>query len=210
MFRAADVPHTNRVGSGGTHSLVVEVGAERLEALRRHTRVLDGVTHRRDPVLAALGRQMARELACRDAAAPLALEGLALELLARASRGSGDRAPRTDDARDAAWLGRVRDLLHARLGDRTLRVSDLAAAAGVHPVYLARVFRARYGTTPGAYLRGAGVDWAAGELAATARPLVEVALAAGFADQSHFTRAFRARIGVSPGQWRARRRPGGR
>jgi AraC family transcriptional regulator len=34
------------------------------------------------------------------------------------------------------------------------------------------------------------------------RPLVEIASACGFADQSHFTRVFTCIVGASPGAWR--------
>jgi AraC-like DNA-binding protein len=33
-------------------------------------------------------------------------------------------------------------------------------------------------------------------------PLVEVAFDAGFCSQSHFTEAFKQRVGMSPGRWR--------
>jgi AraC-like DNA-binding protein len=35
------------------------------------------------------------------------------------------------------------------------------------------------------------------------RPLAEVACDTGFADQAHFTRAFRSAFGVTPGRYRA-------
>jgi AraC family transcriptional regulator len=47
------------------------------------------------------------------------------------------------------------------------------------------------------------------ELAAT-DTLAGIAHRAGFSDQSHFTRAFKAAFGTAPGQWRAIRRGGGR
>ena len=44
---------------------------------------------------------------------------------------------------------------------------------------------------------------AADALARSSAPLGQIALDAGFADQSHFTRAFRAAYGVTPRRWRA-------
>ena len=72
----------------------------------------------------------------------------------------------------------------------------------VHPVLLARAFRTYFGTSPGRYLRRLRLDWAAAELLATQRRLADIALQAGFADQSHFTRAFRRHTGLTPGQYR--------
>jgi AraC family transcriptional regulator len=46
------------------------------------------------------------------------------------------------------------------------------------------------------------LEWAAARLSEE-RSLAQIALEAGFADQSHFTRAFRRHFGVTPGRYRA-------
>jgi AraC family transcriptional regulator len=53
------------------------------------------------------------------------------------------------------------------------------------------------------YARGLRLDWAAQRLVEGDCTLAEVAAQAGFADQSHFTRAFREYAGVTPGRYRA-------
>jgi AraC family transcriptional regulator len=102
-------------------------------------------------------------------------------------------------------LRRVREALDDRYAERELRIADLAALAGVDPAHLARAFRAHCGTTAGAYLRETRVRRAAGALARSSAPLGQIALDAGFADQSHFTRVFRLAYGVTPQRWRALR-----
>lgn len=72
----------------------------------------------------------------------------------------------------------------------------------MHPVYFARAFRAHYGVTPGDYLRQLHLQWSARALSTSGQGLATIALAAGFADQSHFTRAFRRAFGVTPGRYR--------
>jgi AraC family transcriptional regulator len=72
----------------------------------------------------------------------------------------------------------------------------------VHPVYLARSFRERYGVSVGEYVRRLRLDWAAAQLSATETPVATVAAEAGFADQSHFTRAFKRHMGLTPGRYR--------
>jgi AraC family transcriptional regulator len=69
-------------------------------------------------------------------------------------------------------------------------------------VTLARGFRKAYGRSVGAYLRWLRVARAARELAETDAPLAEIALAAGFADQSHFSNVFRRETGLSPSAFR--------
>jgi AraC family transcriptional regulator len=154
----------------------------------------------RAPRLATLSRGIAREFDVADDAAALALEGLTLELLAALVR------RRRESARPGpppAWLRRVRESLGDRYHERALRIADLAEVAGVDPAYLARAFRAHYGTTAGAYLREIRVRRAADALARSSVALSQIALDSGFADQSHFTRVFSAVYGLTPRRWRA-------
>lgn len=99
-------------------------------------------------------------------------------------------------------------LLVRRRLDRTfresVRVSALARLVHKHPDHLARLFRQRVGATIAEYVRARRVAWAADQLTWTARPIVEVALDAGFADQSHLTRAFRQLLGITPAGYRRR------
>lgn len=143
-----------------------------------------------------LGRRIAGELAARDSCSTLALEGLALELIATVGRATA--AP---DARGAAWLHTVRELLDASV-PRFPCLQELAAAVGRHPAHLARVFRREYGVTVADYARLRRLEWATAEIALTDAPLARIALDAGFADQSHFTRVFRRHHGVTPGRYR--------
>ena len=76
----------------------------------------------------------------------------------------------------------------------------------VHPAHLARVFRAHHGETIGHRIRRLRLDWAMGELVEGEPPIREIATRAGFAHQSHFTRAFKAYTGSSPARYRELRR----
>jgi AraC family transcriptional regulator len=69
-------------------------------------------------------------------------------------------------------------------------------------VHLARAFRRHYGCTPGDYVRKLRVESACRRLATSDAPLIEVALSAGFSDQSHFRRAFRRQVRMMPGEFR--------
>jgi len=145
---------------------------------------------------ATLGRRMAGELTAHDSSAALALEGLALQLLATAGR-----AARGHDERGAGWLRTVRELLHDHIPE-ALSLHELGAAVGRHPAHVARAFRREHGVTVAQYVRALRLEWAGAELAASDASVARIASDAGFADQSHFTRAFRVAHGVTPGRYR--------
>lgn len=116
--------------------------------------------------------------------------------------GSLSESPRRADRAPPTWLGRVREEI-----DETChtgpRVRDLAADAGVHPVFLARAFRTFYGISVTDRLKRGRVRRAARLLADTDTSLSSVAFQAGFADQSHLTRVFKELTGVTPGRYRS-------
>jgi AraC-like DNA-binding protein len=130
---------------------------------------------------------------------PLAVDAVVLALAAgliEAERGGLEaRPPRR---LDHAALDRARTFLDDHSG--VVRSDDLEAVAGLGRYELARQFRAAYGTSPYRYSLLRRLDrarsWLGGEMA-----LAEVALAAGFVDQAHFTRMFRSAFGVTPGRY---------
>lgn len=81
-------------------------------------------------------------------------------------------------------------------------LATLAAAAGVPRTRLIRAMRRQTGMTPHAWLTDRRVRAAARLLRRGGAP-ADVADACGFCDQSHLNRAFRARVGVTPGAFRA-------
>jgi AraC family transcriptional regulator len=201
ILRPAGAPHADAVGRSGSHNLEIELDTGRLATSRSLARFADEPWCSPDPRLSRLGHEIQAELGDEDDdVRPLALEGLALELLAACAR-----ERRRPDRDGSGWLRRAEERLRASFREPP-GLEALAAEAGVHPVNFVRAFRARFGAPPGDYVRGLKVEWAARVLASTARPLAEIALAAGFADQSHFTRVFRRRTGVTPARYRRDRR----
>ncbi len=189
--------HCDAFDRGDARGLLVETDAERARAIRTHAPVLDERVAFHGGLPAALAWRVYQEFRRMDDAAPLAIEGLLLELLAVVSR------RRTEDLPEgsAAWVGQARDLIHADIASRPT-LARLADAVGVHPVTLARSFRRTFGCTVGEYLRRLRIERAAEQLVSSEVPLAEIALTAGFADQSHFSNVFRRRTGVSPSAFR--------
>ena len=86
-----------------------------------------------------------------------------------------------------------------------MRSTELESITGLTRYDLSHQFRIKYGTSPYRYLLMRRLDFAR-ERIHRDRPLVEVACDAGFADQAHFTRAFKSAFGLTPGRYRALRR----
>ncbi|HET9793948.1 MAG TPA: AraC family transcriptional regulator [Thermoanaerobaculia bacterium] len=199
LVRPPEERHADRVQEGGAVNLEIEILPGASPLLSDWTARLAGVRQLRHPRLAALAGAIGAELRCRDTAQPLVVEGLALEIVGIASRLRSRRAA----AGSPPWLSRVRERLESSFRERLL-LTEVAREAGVHPVSLARAFRARHGESPGEYVRRLRIEWALRELRASSpRPIGEIALDAGFFDQSHFHRVFRRLTGTSPGAIRA-------
>ena len=99
------------------------------------------------------------------------------------------------------WLASCLELLRGEFA-RPVTVLEVASAVDVHPVHLSREFRRRFGQSMGEYVHKLRIQAACEALEHPERPLTEIALAAGFADHSHFCRVFKSRIGCSPGRFR--------
>ena len=189
--------HCDDFDRGDARGLLVETDAGRAQAIRSHAPVLDERVACHGGIAAAIARRVYQEFRLMDDAAPLAIEGLLLELLAALSRRGAEGSPE----HGAPWIGEARDLLHADITSRPT-LAELAAAVGVHPVTLARTFRRTFGCTVGEYLRRLRIERASEQLVSGDLPLAEIALGAGFADQSHFSNVFRRRTGMSPSMFR--------
>jgi AraC-like DNA-binding protein len=102
------------------------------------------------------------------------------------------------------WMPIVRAYIESHVHE-PLRVAQLAELANLHPVYFARVFKAKSGMSVLRYVRQRKV-MAASATMTRKEPvrLVDVANEFGFADQAHFSRVFREEFGASPSEFRAK------
>jgi AraC family transcriptional regulator len=193
LVEPAGASHDNRFGPLPTTVLTLSLGAASppsLESVGRQPRFT------RDAYSAALASQADTELRRPDELTPLAVEGLALELVTRIARTPTDRGM-------PGWLTEARDLLHERYAE-SLRMGDVASAVGVEPDRLARTFRRVYREPLAAYVRRLRVRAAAEMLTADSdSTIAAIAAEVGFADQSHLTRSFKRTMGITPGRYRA-------
>ena len=115
--------------------------------------------------------------------------------------GSAHSQQRSRETRRPRWVDCARDSI-TDCPHMPLRVTDLAREARVHPVHFSRTFRQFVGVGPAEYRARARVVAGCRLAASTSLPLSRVALAAGFADQSHMTRAFSRVLGIGPAAYR--------
>ncbi|MCG2644054.1 AraC family transcriptional regulator [Bradyrhizobium sp. CCBAU 11434] len=83
-----------------------------------------------------------------------------------------------------------------------LMLQQIAAELGLSVSHFSRAFRISTGLPPHQWLLRQRVEAAKQMMAVRGLPLSEIAISAGFANQSHFTRVFSQMVGVSPGAWR--------
>jgi len=98
---------------------------------------------------------------------------------------------------------KVREYVDDHLTD-TLSIKDLADLCGCSPGHLNRVFRATVGLPIYRFVIERRIEHARSLLQADNMSLVEVAISCGFANQSHFSTAFRRHVGFTPGEFRAK------
>jgi len=127
-----------------------------------------------------------------------AIEQLAREALGAIIAGNALGAGRRERAERSGRIARVAiEAIHDRW-DEAVRIDELAAVAGASPFTTIRAVARATGLTPHAYLSQLKVDKAKA-MVSDGLPIAEAAVASGFADQAHLTRAMKRRWGVTPG-----------
>ena len=194
-----DEPHDGRAGTrdGFGYRIVYVQPARLSEALR----VLRGrpspLPFMREPVTSdgKLAHAVARAF---DAPLEsLAADSIVVEL---AEALAGAERPLGPPRIDAPAVDRARQMLDAEC-TRTVHSRELESITGLSRYDLARQFRAMLGTSPHRYLLMRRLDFARRRM--RVGRLADIACDAGFADQAHFTRTFKAAFGLTPARYRA-------
>jgi len=197
-FRPAGMIHADEITAAGTRFFIIEITDDWLSRLGRYSPRLDWTPGFCADDAAWLATRLYHALANSSTGSPLLVQGIVLDLLMSAARLEAFQV-----SRNPPWLGRALECVHREFA-QDLQLETIASHAGVHPAYLSRVFRKIYRESLGHYVNRLRVRYARSELAKnTSIPLCDVGLAAGFADQSHFTRIFKKIVGVPPGAFRS-------
>jgi AraC family transcriptional regulator len=190
------ITHKDEIGASGGRFFMIEMHPRAVEQMKQFARRLPEDFYARQSPLVWLGCRLYHEFKNWQLCSDLVAEGISLEMLAYAVRKevSNEKQP-------PAWLSRVVEKLTEEFTEN-FSTEALAIEAGVHPVHLAAVFRQFYHETMGEYVQKLRVAHASQMLLDRETPLSEIAYAAGFSDQSHFTRIFKRIVGVTPGAFR--------
>jgi len=191
QLKPCAVPHTTDADRGAS-LFIVHLHPDALEQ--------SGIGRPSRPFLMRTGVASALALGCREAALSATAERAVIEprlraLLRYIARQQSPACP------PEHWIQAVVRRIDDELVDPP-RLAELAAAAGVHPVYLARVFRRTFGCSVSDWIRSARTDRAVLALANTTRDVMSIALGLGYYDQSHLGRDFRRETGWSPARFR--------
>lgn len=197
LFHPERFVHASRAAARNTEVVIIHVDHEMTRAFCP----LYGNAARdvRLPFAAVRGtpERIREELLRRDeAAAPIIIESLMMQLCALGSRTSASSL-----SVPPSWLASVLTFIRQELAS-PLTVEMIAAHVGVSASRLAHVFRDVLGRTVAEYIRERRVRAAAAALRETNDPVGDVALACGFYDQAHLTRAFKASRNMTPLEYR--------
>ena len=196
IFTPPGEPHSNSTYEAGGRCFMIDVKPEWLKSISAPSLSLRQWADFDGGMPVWLAQRAFREACHLDSLSPIVLEGLMLELLAEISRG------RTKlDSTGPVWLEQARAILHEQFAEK-VTISQIANTVGRHPIHLATQFSRTYRCTIGEYLRQLRIESACQRIATSDVPLTRIAVDCGFADQGHFSRVFKALLGITPSQYR--------
>jgi AraC-like DNA-binding protein len=157
-----------------------------------------------DAVIRHIGASLLEGLRRPDEANQLFIDHMMLAFTAHVAKTYGGMQSIAELVRGglAPWqVKRACERLDSDLGGR-LSLQQIAAEFGLSVSHFSRAFRTSTGLPPHQWLLRQRVKAAKQLMSVRDLPLSEIAISAGFANQSHFTRVFSAVVGASPGAWR--------
>jgi len=202
---SARVTHTHQAVSFYIPRAALDEAAEQAEIGR--VAALECPPGMTDPVVRHLTASLLPALACRKQAGSLFVDhvvGALLDHLMRHYGGAGAGCGFIKGGLSPYQLQRAKEVLASEF-DRDLSLAEVAEQCGLSRGHFAKAFRLSTGTTPHRWRQGRRIDGSKQLLADGHLSLADVALASGFADQSHFTRVFSRMVGETPAGWRRRR-----
>jgi AraC family transcriptional regulator len=197
LFVPAGLDHSNRFARGGTRTLILELLPGEESTLQRGARLPERASTVPATICGHLSQRVRRAFENDSSDGDLDFEELAHEcfgiFLGQRSCGSSRGNGR--------WLRGVGETLRERFRSPP-SLEELGRSAGVHPIHLARAFRAHHGCSVGEFVGRVRVHRAARSLTDSDVPVAHIAEDSGFYDQSHLTRVFKRHVGLTPARYR--------
>jgi AraC family transcriptional regulator len=157
-----------------------------------------------DATIGSFGKAVLPALSHPDQVSQLFVDHVLLAVGIHVAKTYGDMRspPRPVRGGLAPWqVRRAKDILCANLDSR-VPLQEVARECRLSVSHFSRAFRHSMGAAPHSWLLARRIDAAKEKLRDNRLSLSDVALACGFADQSHLTKVFTHVVGVSPGAWR--------
>jgi AraC family transcriptional regulator len=199
-FCPAATTHSQQFGATGVRQIIFRPADSWLEYLADCKAPLDNAPHTQSATFRDLGDKLLGEMRQNDGFSVVACEGILLEIIAAFGR---NKAAMAGTTKPPPWLSAAREFMHEN-ACTSLTMTKIAREAGRHEIHVAREFRRFFGCSVGAYLRRLRIEQAAHLLLKPQFSISEIALSCGFASHSHLCREFKARLGVTPTEYRSR------
>ncbi len=168
---------------------------------------LHDVLNAEDPVITTISDAIVGETKSSSIGGQIYAEALGIQLSVHLLRNYANIKYResTNQARlSKRQHGKLIEFMKENL-QHQVSIENLAEVTGVGVWTFCRRFKETYGTTPSAYLMEKRIERAKEMLRKSELPIKAVAAECGFSDQSHMTRVFRRKLGLTPGQIRQSR-----
>ncbi len=196
LFHNWQEAHYNIKPAGFTRGFHIELDQAWAKGLELDLFSIQGSLNIRNPEIKILMHRIFRESKINDATSNLAIHALLLELLGQMTYNCKVSARKTP-----SWVKELRHLL-SDTSTANWKLTELSDILSIHPVHLSRDFTKYFHCTLGEYIRKLKVEQSLCLLLDKNLSLTDVALACGFADQSHFIRTFKSIIHLKPSQYR--------
>lgn len=196
LFHNAQETHYNVKSGDVSTGVQVEIDPKWFERFEVDLENLPSSTQLAHPGLRLDFYNIYKEARIGDYSAALTVDALLLEIF-----GIMKGVEITRSSAKPAWVDKIDEMLRENL-DRPMSLLEISAEIGVHWAHLSRDFHKYFHCNFSQYVRKVRVERSLALLRKPSVPLAEIALACGFADQSHFIRCVKQYTGVTPKNFR--------
>lgn len=197
LFHNWQDPHYNIKPNGYTRGFHVELNERWFNSLDLAHHKFQGSFSISNPQIKLLFYQLFSESKNTDLLTSLAAETLLMQVLAKMQGDNKQLLGGTPQ-----WVEQIKQILNDDVGQK-FTLNQLANLLNIHPVHLSRDFSKYFNCNISQYIRAIRVQKALTLLPSKSLSLTELAMACGFADQSHFLRHFKAFCQQKPSAYRS-------